>query len=145
PVMALHGWLDNCASFDFLAPLMPKLDLLAVDLVGQGKSSHRQCLNAYNIWQDIGELIALANHLGWEKFGLMGHSRGAMIATLLAGAFPERVSHLAVIESFIPHVIPAADAAKQLASAVESIQGMQNRPRSTYDSFEKAVAAREKG
>ena len=28
PVLALHGWLDNCASFDFLAPLMGNVDLV---------------------------------------------------------------------------------------------------------------------
>lgn len=145
PVIALHGWLDNCASFDFIAPLMPKLDLLAIDLAGQGKSSHRPTLGAYNIWQDVVEVIAIANHLGWEKFAVLGHSRGAMIATLVAGTFPERVTHLATIESFIPQVVAAEDAASQLASAVESLLLMRGRPRNTYESFIKAVEAREKG
>ncbi len=145
PVFALHGWLDNCASFDFVAPLMGQLDLITLDLAGQGKSTHRACLSAYNIWQDVAEVIAVANHLGWQEFGLLGHSRGAMISTLIAGTFPDRVRHLALVESFIPQVIPAAEAATQLASAVESILLMQHRPKSTYESFSKAVEAREKG
>lgn len=145
PVIALHGWLDNCASFDFMAPLMPKLDLLAVDLAGQGKSGHRAGFGAYNIWQDVAEIIALADHLGWESFGLLGHSRGAMISTLIAGTFPHRVSHLVTIESFIPQVIEPAQAASQMAAAIESVLAMQNRPRNTYGSFEKAVSAREQG
>lgn len=145
PVIALHGWLDNCASFDFLAPLLPKLDLITLDLAGQGKSSHRQGLAAYNIWQDVAEVIALANSLDWKKFGLIGHSRGAMISTLIAGTFPERVSHLATIESFIPQVIDADKAASQLASAIESVLNIHARPKNTYESFLKAVEAREKG
>ncbi|VUD56627.1 Tropinesterase [Thalassocella blandensis] len=145
PVIALHGWLDNCASFDFLAPLLPKLDLLTLDLAGQGKSGHRQGFGAYNIWQDVAEVMALANQLDWKKFGIIGHSRGAMISTLIAGTFPERVTHLATIESFIPQVVAADQAAVQLASAVESILTFQGRPKNTYETFANAVEAREKG
>jgi pimeloyl-ACP methyl ester carboxylesterase len=38
-VLALHGWLDNAASFIPLA--LPKLDLVALDLPGHGHSVHR--------------------------------------------------------------------------------------------------------
>lgn len=102
PVFALHGWLDNCASFDLIAPHLNNVDLIALDLAGHGKTDHRRHAGAYNIWLDIQEIIAIANQLGWEKFALIGHSRGAMISTMIAGTFPERVSHLALIEAFVP-------------------------------------------
>jgi pimeloyl-ACP methyl ester carboxylesterase len=143
PVIALHGWLDNCASFDFVAPML-NVDLLALDLAGQGQSDHRSGLAAYNIWQDVAEVIAVADHFGWKKFGLIGHSRGAMIATLIAGTFPERVSHLALIESFVPQPLPAEDAPGQLAAAVNVLLKLKKR-RNTYESFAAAVKAREHG
>ncbi len=145
PVIALHGWLDNCASFDFLAPRLEGLDILALDLAGQGKSDHRRHTGAYNIWLDIMEVIAVADQLGWKRFGLLGHSRGAMIATLLAGTFPERVSHLALIEAFAPQMVAAEDAPTQMAAAVEGLMQMQGRERSLFSTFDDAVKARERG
>ncbi len=145
PVIALHGWLDNCASFDFLAPQLNGVDLIALDLAGQGKSDHRAQGGAYNIWLDITEVIAVANQLGWKTFGLLGHSRGAMISTLIAGTFPERISHLAVIEAFAPQVVEASEAPQQMAAAVEALLEMSSRGRSMFDSFDTAVKARERG
>ena len=36
PLVALHGWLDNAASYDGLAPLLPltRYDLISLDLPG---------------------------------------------------------------------------------------------------------------
>ena len=41
PVLALHGWLDNAASFDALAPQLPETRLVALDLPGHGGSEPR--------------------------------------------------------------------------------------------------------
>ena len=145
PVLALHGWLDNCASFDFLAPLLPQLDLLCLDLAGQGLSDHRNHRGAYNIWQDVGEVFALADQLGWQEFGLLGHSRGAAIAMLAAGTFPERVSHLAMLDGICPQVDPPENAPLTLAKSIVSLNQQVPRAKRYYSSFEDAVKARENG
>ncbi len=145
PVLALHGWLDNCASFDFLAPLLPQLDLLCLDLAGQGLSDHRNHRGAYNIWQDVGEIFALADQLRWQRFGLLGHSRGAAIAMLAAGTFPERVSHLAMLDGISPQVDPPEKAPLTLAESITSLNQQSPRAKRYYPSFEEAVKAREKG
>jgi len=41
PVLAIHGWLDNAGTFDHIAPLLPDLNLVAIDLPGHGLSEHR--------------------------------------------------------------------------------------------------------
>ncbi|WP_158657882.1 alpha/beta hydrolase [Agarilytica rhodophyticola] len=145
PVIALHGWLDNCASFDFLAPLLNDVDLVTIDLAGQGQSDHRSHSGAYNIWLDIMEIIMLADQLKWEKFALLGHSRGGMIATLTAGTFPDRVSHLALIESFAPQFVEAKEAPIQMAAAINALIGIRDKNRSEFNSFDDAVKAREQG
>lgn len=145
PVLALHGWLDNAASFDFLAPKLKGVDLLALDLPGQGKSDHRGDFGAYNIWEDIYEIFGVVEQLGWKKFGLLGHSRGAMISSLIAGAYPERISHLALIESFMPQMIQPHEAPQQLAAAVDALLNLKGKSKSLFDSFDDAVKARENG
>lgn len=145
PVLALHGWLDNCASFDFLAPRMPQLDLICLDLAGHGLSDHRNHRGAYNIWQDVGEIFAVADQLGWQQFGLLGHSRGAVIATLAAGTFPERITHLGLLEGIYPHREREESAPATLAKSIADINRQYQRSRRHYPSFEEAIKAREQG
>ncbi|NVK25415.1 MAG: hypothetical protein HWE10_10850, partial [Gammaproteobacteria bacterium] len=41
PVLALHGWLDNAASFIPLIQNIPTVNWTAIDLPGHGASFHR--------------------------------------------------------------------------------------------------------
>ena len=41
PWIAMHGWLDNCGSFDRLLPYFPKNQrVICIDIPGHGLSSH---------------------------------------------------------------------------------------------------------
>ena len=52
-VIACHGWLDNAASFDFLAPLLSACHVVALDMPGHGLSDHKSAQANYNIWDDL--------------------------------------------------------------------------------------------
>lgn len=40
PILALHGWQDNAATWDTLIPLLPKdISILSIDFPGHGLSS----------------------------------------------------------------------------------------------------------
>ena len=101
-VLALHGWLDNAASFAYLAPLLAGYHVVALDLTGHGLSARRSADASYHIWDDLPEILGVLEVLGWDRFDLMGHSRGAIISTLLASAFPERVQHLVLLDAVMP-------------------------------------------
>ena len=101
PTIAVHGWLDNANSFDVLAPALPELDIVAVDLAGHGHSDHRQPGVHYLNYYDVQDVLAIAQALGWSRFNLIGHSMGAEISTELAGLFPERLQRLVMIDGLM--------------------------------------------
>lgn len=143
PVLAVHGWLDSSASYFRLAPLLEQCYVVAVDCAGHGRSDHRLGQEPYNIWQDIGELFAIADALGWDRFALIGHSRGAIISTLAAGTFPERITHLALLDGMLPQPIAADQAPQQLAQSIKDSQ--RQRRLSVYDDLEPMIQARMHG
>lgn len=143
--IALHGWLDNANSFDMLAPLLPELNLMAIDCAGHGKSDFRSADAPYLIWSDIAEVIGIADQLGWDKFVLIGHSRGANIASMIAGTFPARLSHLVLIEGGIPSFVEPEKTPEQLANSIIEDQQAVGTTGTLFPTFERAVAARAEG
>lgn len=102
PIIALHGWLDNAASFEPLAAALPERRLLAVDLPGHGRSDHYP-MGATQFFLDYpGIVLELLDSLTLGSAEFIGHSMGAGILSLLAGAFPERVRKLVLIEGLGP-------------------------------------------
>ena len=143
-IIALHGWLDNCASFDGIAANVDA-DVLCLDLAGHGLSGGRQHLGAYNVWLDLPEILAIADQLGWQTFELLGHSRGAAIAFLLAATFPKRVERLVCLDGIFPLMGTAEKAPEQLFHSINTVRKQRLRPAHYYPTFEAAVAARQKG
>ncbi|ACE82947.1 alpha/beta fold hydrolase [Cellvibrio japonicus] len=145
PVLALHGWLDNSASFARIAALLPDIHLVAVDMAGHGLSDHRPGVGLYNFWDDIQDILALADVLEWQEFVILGHSRGAIIGALAAVAFPERIKALALIEGLMPEPVKAENAPEQLASALKNLKELAQKQHTVYPDLETAIKARERG
>jgi len=102
PVIALHGWLDNAASFIPLAAHLEGVHLLALDLPGHGYSQHLPACAAYHLADNCRWVAALADAMGWQRFVLLGHSMGAAAAAITAAAMPRRVAGLALIDGLGP-------------------------------------------
>jgi pimeloyl-ACP methyl ester carboxylesterase len=98
-VLALHGWLDNAASFLPLAPYLDGLDLVLLDLPGHGRSAHLPAGAEYTSAVAVNAVLDVADALGWENFSLLGHSMGAGIASLIAASSPQRIERLVAIEA----------------------------------------------
>jgi pimeloyl-ACP methyl ester carboxylesterase len=87
PIICLHGWLDNAASFDLLLPQIINrmrsggserhVVAIAIDLAGHGLSSHLTVRSEYSPAAYVRDLYSVLNHLGasWQKeLILIGHS-----------------------------------------------------------------------
>ncbi|MFL9813137.1 alpha/beta fold hydrolase [Stutzerimonas sp. VN223-3] len=145
PVIALHGWLDNAATFSRLAPLLDGVRIVALDLPGHGHSDHRPVGAAYNIWDYAHDVLQTAEQFGWQRFSLLGHSMGAIVSVLLAGAMPERVERLALIDGVIPYTGEAETAPQKLGESLQALLAVDDKRKPVYERFEQAVAARMKG
>ncbi|RWU21564.1 alpha/beta hydrolase [Pseudomonas alkylphenolica] len=84
PVLALHGWLDNAASFERVAPLLKDCFVVAPDLAGHGRSDHRRADSGYYLWEHADDMNALVECLGWKRFAVLAHSMGTGVASILA-------------------------------------------------------------
>ncbi len=101
-LLAVHGWLDNAASFAPLAPHFADHDLVAIDLPGHGRSSHRAPGAWYHFIDYCSDVLAVADALGWPHFALLGHSLGGAVSSMLAAALPERIERLIYLTAFLP-------------------------------------------
>lgn len=145
PLIALHGWLDNAGSFDLLAPQLPRCHLLALDTAGHGASGFRSADADYSLWEDAGDVLRVADRMGWRTFSLLGHSRGAGVATLLAGAVPERVERLVLIEGGLPIPAEANEAPETLAAALAERDFLARRRGRVFAQRDAAIAQRAMG
>ncbi len=142
PLLALHGWLDNAASFACLAPLLTGYQVVALDLTGHGQNARRSADASYQIWDDLPEILGVLDALGWDTFDLVGHSRGAIIATLLASAFPERVRHLVLLDAISPQAVAQEQFPLQMRTALQDKRSLMDRPQRVFPSVDDAVASR---
>jgi pimeloyl-ACP methyl ester carboxylesterase len=142
PLLAMHGWLDNAASFVPLMPHLAEFDLVSLDLPGHGASSHRASGYDYAFVDWIHDALDALDALGWERARLLGHSMGAAIATLVAASAPGRVEKMALIEALGPLAGAAEQAGIRLREAVTARRTASQRPRRTIANIETAVTAR---
>lgn len=140
-VLAIHGWLDNAASFVPIAPHLEGLDLVAIDLPGHGHSHHRPAGANYYFTEYLFDLDAVLDALAWPECHLVGHSLGGAIASTYAAAAPERVLSLTALDGFGPVSAPPTGATDRLRRSLASIRNPRSQ-RKVYDSLDRMVAAR---
>ncbi|WP_298626775.1 alpha/beta hydrolase [uncultured Legionella sp.] len=143
PIVALHGWLDNANSFDYLAQhLQDNYYFIAVDLPGHGHSSHLPLGSNYHFIDSIFLVIQIINALKLNKVHLLGHSMGACLGSLVAGVAPERFLSLSLIEGLGPFSSPEETACKQLSHYLDVLTQKKIKKPKGYPKFDSAALAR---
>ncbi|MBB1059947.1 alpha/beta hydrolase [Lysobacter spongiae] len=141
-VLALHGWLDNAASFLPIAPLLPDIELVALDLPGHGLSAHLAPGADYSFPGAVNAVLDAADALGWSRFSLLGHSMGAGIASLLAAACPDRVERLVAIEALGALAESPDQTASRMRDAITASRALRGKSLRVFPDLALAVRAR---
>ncbi|MDT8321060.1 MAG: alpha/beta hydrolase [Xanthomonadales bacterium] len=139
--LCLHGWLDNAASFEPLAPLLDRLELVAIDLPGHGRSAHRPAACRYHFIDYLWDVEAMLDALGWADAHLIGHSMGGGIGAVYAAGAPGRCRSLTLLDAPGPLSSQAADTTGRLRRSLASNRRGTGTPRA-YASIEVMVSAR---
>lgn len=144
-LLALHGWLDNAASFDRIAPLLCEhFHIVAIDLPGHGRSGHRPPGTWYHYVDYLGDALAAADALGWTHFGLLGHSLGGAVASMLAAASPQRIERLFLIEALGPLTAEVDQTLSLLQRALSQRHGLPAKALRVFASEAEAAETRAK-
>jgi pimeloyl-ACP methyl ester carboxylesterase len=113
----IHGWgTDRTSLAHQHAFLSATRRVVSVDLRGFGESSSPP--QKYTIDRYADDVAYVATKLGLEKFVVVGHSLGGLIALELAASHAERVIGLVVLESFL---VPSAQTRLALRGTFESL------------------------
>ncbi|NUW36631.1 alpha/beta hydrolase [Nonomuraea sp. SMC257] len=112
PLLLLHGFPQTHLAWRHVAPaLADRFRVICPDLPGYGASAkpgdgHEH----YAKRVTAATMVALMRQLGHDRFSLVGHDRGALVAFRAALDHPDAVDHLGVID-----VIPTVDMWESLA------------------------------
>jgi haloacetate dehalogenase len=102
PLLLLHGFPQNHAMWHALAPsLAEQCTVVATDLRGYGTSHCPPSGSdhaAYSFRSMAADQVAVMAELGFPKFAVVGHDRGARVAHRMALDHPDAVGRLVLID-----------------------------------------------
>jgi len=109
PLLLLHGIPETHLMWHKIAPRLARdFTVVATDLRGYGDSSKPLTTTdhaPYAMRALARDQVAVMEQLGFSRFRIAGHDRGARCAYRLALDFPDRVEQLAVLD-----IVPTGDA-----------------------------------
>lgn len=106
PVLLLHGFPQMRAMWRGIAPLLARqFTVVAADLRGYGDSSKPAGAADMSFREMAADQVALMAHLGFDRFHLAGHDRGARTGHRLALDHPGAVRSLTLMDIVPTHLI----------------------------------------
>jgi len=104
-IVLLHGFPQTHLMWRHVAPaLAEEYTVICPDLRGYGDSGKPAEPAAYAKREMARDVLAVTERLGFDRFALVGHDRGALVAFRAALDHPRHVTHLASLD-----VLPTVD------------------------------------
>lgn len=102
PVLMLHGFPQNLSMWARVAPVLAHHHtVVCADLRGYGNSGKPRCLpdrSNYAFRTLAADQVSLMNHLGYQRFHVVGHDRGGRTGHRMALDQPDKVLTLTVMD-----------------------------------------------
>jgi haloacetate dehalogenase len=102
PVLMLHGFPQNLSMWARVAPVLAHHHtVVCADLRGYGNSGKPRCLpdrSNYAFRALAADQVSLMNHLGYQRFHVVGHDRGGRTGHRMALDQPDKVLTLTVMD-----------------------------------------------
>ena len=97
-VLALHGWFGSARhGWGALPSLIDTSRFTWAFPDYRGYGERRGQAGEFTIAEAAADALAVADGLGWERFGVVGHSMGGKVAQRVLADAPDRVARLAGI------------------------------------------------
>ncbi len=104
PVYLLHGFPETCYGWRKQIPELAKSwTVVAPDLRGYGETE--KPATGYDKRTMAMDVVALMEHLGHDRIVLVGHDRGARVATRFAKDHPDKLDRLVVMDNIPTRVV----------------------------------------
>ena len=117
PVLLLHGFPQMRAMWRGVAPVLAQdFTVIAADLRGYGDSSKPEGVANYAFREMAADQKALMAHLGFDRFHLVGHDRGARTAHRLTLDHETSVQSLTLMDIIPTHLL-VSDLKREVAHA----------------------------
>ncbi|TDC25811.1 alpha/beta hydrolase [Streptomyces sp. 8K308] len=106
-IVLLHGFPQTHLMWRHVAPILAEHHtVICPDLRGYGASSKPEAVteDTYSKRTMAADIVGLAEALGFDRFALVGHDRGAHVAFRAGLDHPDRISHLGILD-----IVPTLD------------------------------------
>ena len=111
PVLLVHGFPETSFAWRFQIPaLAPHYRVIAPDLRGYGETDKPS--KGYDKRTMANDIVELLKTLGVGRVALIGHDRGARVATRLAQDHPDVVDRLVVMDNVPTRIVAREMSAK---------------------------------
>ena len=139
-LLLLHGYQDAGATWDLVAEHLVRAghDVIAPDLRGFGQSDAVGSGGYYHFPDYVADVAELVDAIAPRRLGVVGHSMGGTIAALYAGALPQRVERLALLEGLGPLATEPSFAVDRMRAWLSDLRREKPGPR-TLSSMTEAI------
>jgi pimeloyl-ACP methyl ester carboxylesterase len=141
-VLFLHGYLDTGRSYDDAVAQLTHVRALCLDWRGHGQSERAGAGGSYHLLDHAKDLSVVVDGLrarGVQLAAIVAHSMGANIAYMFAGARPEAVPRLLLLDGCGPPPEDPREQSDRLASVLASLKGSK-KPFATVVDVDDAIA-----